>query len=195
MPAVLQTNLLGTKRPYEAFCSLCRPKSLLVTPSRGARHMNDRDPPWSSCPSSVFVVEEGILPVGSHGWRWNIARNPARASVSLGTQESSLLQERLRASHGTVKNTGPIVAQPAQSWFRENDHKLWPRFTGRSPWTEKDQPRNEHCSCPQKGIGAQSIAASRSSVRMTRSQKSKSLNAWGRNTDPQNDYESSPTMT
>ena len=115
-------NLLGPKRPYEAFCSLCRPKSLLVTPSRGARHMNDRDPPWSSCPSSVFVVEEGILPVGSHWWRWNIARNPARASVSLGTQESSLLQERLRASHGTVKNTGPIVAQPAQSWFREDDH-------------------------------------------------------------------------
>ena len=70
--------------------------------------------------------------------------------------------------------------------------KLWPRFSGHSPWTEKDQPRSEHCSRPQKGTGAQSIAASRSNARETRSQTSKSLSAWGRNTDPQNDYESSP---
>ena len=101
---------------------------------------------------------------------------------------------------GSESQHSPIHrSDPQHSWHDrdlvKSTTKLWPRFTGRSPWTEKDQPRNEHCSCPQKGIGAQSIAASRSSVRMTRSQNSKSLKAWGRKMDPQDDYESSPTMT
>ena len=99
--------------------------------------------------------------------------------------------------HGSESQHRPIPRSDPQHSLHDHDlvkstTKLWPRFTWRSPWSEKDQPRNKHCSCPQKGIGVQFMAASRSRVRVTHSQNSKSLNALGCNTDSQNDYESSP---
>ncbi len=140
MPAVLQKNLLGPKRPYKAFCSLCRPKSLLVTSSRGARHMNDRVPPWSSCPSSVFFVPGGILPVRSHAEGGSSAQSLRRHRCHLGLKiqvdfKGEWVHTRFRlpflgASHGTDKNTSPIVAQPARSQFSksdpQNNYKLSP---------------------------------------------------------------------
>ena len=54
---------LGLELPNEVSLASKRP---LVTPKKCGSHKNDRDPPWSYRPSSVFFVPGGILPVCLH---------------------------------------------------------------------------------------------------------------------------------
>ena len=87
-----------------------------------------------------------------------------------------------------------VTAQPnAQVWSQHSLHdcnllkmttEIWHRPTGQSPWSQRTS-LGANCYTPQKGIGVQSIATSQSHIRLTRSHDSKSLNAWGHNTDPQ----------
>ncbi len=89
------------------------------------------------------------------------------------------------------RNTSRIIAQPAQLQSHKKTQKYGLDSQG-AACDCKGQPRSKHCSTLQKGIGMQSIAASRLSIRVMRSHNSKSLNAWGRNTDTQNDYKLIP---
>ena len=72
---------LGLELPNEVSLASKRP---LVTPKRCGSLKNDRDPPWSSRPSSVFFVPGGILPVRSHVEGGSSARSLHRRRYHLG---------------------------------------------------------------------------------------------------------------
>jgi hypothetical protein len=81
----------------------------------------------------------------------------------------------------------------SQHSLHDCNHKKRPQKNGLdsqgAAHDHKDEPRSKHCSTPQKGIGAQSIAASQLSIRVM----------WplthGGTTWTQNGYKLSPLMT
>ena len=100
----------------------------------------------------------------------------------------------VEASHGTVRFTNPITAQPVPSQSCEKYCvKIAFNHTAQ-PTMKTDQPRNEPCLTLQKGIGWHDIAESQSCIRMTWSITLKSLNAWGHMHFKENDFKTSPQL-
>ena len=81
-------------------------------------------------------------------------------------------------SHGTVRFTNQIAAQPAWLQSCENDCTKMACNCMAQTMTETDQLRSEPGSTLQNGKGCHDIVASRSHIRMTRGVTHKSLSAW-----------------
>ena len=119
---------LGLELPNEVSLASKRP---LVTPKRCGSHKNDRDPPWSQV-FSLFQVAFSqfvrMLKVGvvrdlctGTGITWDSGSSGFQGRMGARTIPSAQINQFQGASHGTAKNTSPIVAQPARSRFRKSD--------------------------------------------------------------------------